>query len=117
VRVLGEEPGLGLPNQQTKACPRFQTMHCWCPPATGPGQPHESDCVQYKRPVKVDFIEFEPIHGMELSQKEKQALAYVQAHALVTQAYAAAIECKNSAPVRPSPASSDTRRSVHSGRS
>jgi hypothetical protein len=37
VRVLGEEPGLGLPNQHTKACPRFQTMHCWCPPATGPG--------------------------------------------------------------------------------
>jgi hypothetical protein len=50
VRVLGEEPGLGLPNQHTKACPRFQTMHCWCPPATGPGQPHESDCFQYKRP-------------------------------------------------------------------
>jgi hypothetical protein len=50
--VLGEEPGLGLPNQHTKACPRFQTMHCWCPPATGPGQPHESTCVQYKRPVK-----------------------------------------------------------------
>jgi hypothetical protein len=32
VRVLGEEPGLGLPNQHTKACPRFQTTHCWCPP-------------------------------------------------------------------------------------
>jgi hypothetical protein len=52
VRVLGEEPGLGLPNQHTKACPRFQTMHCWCPPATGPGQPHESDCVQYKRTLQ-----------------------------------------------------------------
>ncbi len=51
MRVLGEEPGLGLPNQHTKACPRFQTMHCWCPPATGPGQPHEKDCVHYKRPV------------------------------------------------------------------
>ena len=25
-------------------------MHCWCPPATGPNQPHEKDCVQYKRP-------------------------------------------------------------------
>jgi hypothetical protein len=35
VRVLGEEPGPGLPNQHAKACPRFQTMHCWCPPATG----------------------------------------------------------------------------------
>jgi hypothetical protein len=39
VRVLGEEPGLGQPNQHTKACPRFQTMHCWCPPATGPVGP------------------------------------------------------------------------------
>ena len=37
--MLGEEPGLGLPNQHTKACPRFQAMHCWCPPATGPNQP------------------------------------------------------------------------------
>ena len=51
MRVLGEEPGLGLPNQHTKACPRFQAMHCWCPSATGPNQPHEIDCVQYKRPV------------------------------------------------------------------
>jgi hypothetical protein len=49
VRVLGEEPGLGLPNQHTKACPRFQTMHCWCPPATGPNPPHEKDCFQYTR--------------------------------------------------------------------
>jgi hypothetical protein len=23
-------------------------MHCWCPPATGPGQPHEPGCVKYK---------------------------------------------------------------------
>jgi hypothetical protein len=53
VRVLGEEPGLGLPNQHTKACPRFQTMHCWCPPATGPGQPHEKDCSHYRRPATV----------------------------------------------------------------
>jgi hypothetical protein len=51
VRVLGEEPGPGLPNQHTKACPRFQTMHCWCPPATGPGQPHQSDSSHYSRPV------------------------------------------------------------------
>jgi hypothetical protein len=26
-------------------------MHCWCPPATGPNQPHQIDCVQYKRPI------------------------------------------------------------------
>jgi hypothetical protein len=51
VRVLGEEPGPGLPNQHAKACPRFQTMHCRCPPATGPNQPHLSDCVHYKRPI------------------------------------------------------------------
>src|ERR1700694_1804391 len=45
-----KEPGLGLPNQHAKACPRFQTMHCWCPPAAGPNQPHLSSCTQYKRP-------------------------------------------------------------------
>jgi hypothetical protein len=39
------------PDSHTKACPRFQTMHCWCPPATGPGQPHEKDCSRYSRPV------------------------------------------------------------------
>jgi hypothetical protein len=129
-------------------------MHCWCPPATGPGQPHESDCVQYKRPpfhfnvkvplfpvgkyyfktaptlppgsfgqygqyghvqyyqaidaqayaaavkavcaedsvdAAVDFIDFGPIqlHPMGLSQKEKQSLAYVQAHAMAAKAKAA----------------------------
>jgi hypothetical protein len=26
-------------------------MHCWCPSATGPGQPHQSDCFQYKQPI------------------------------------------------------------------
>jgi hypothetical protein len=46
-----KNPGLGLPNQHTKACPRFQAMHCWCPPATGPGQPHLSSCSHFKRPV------------------------------------------------------------------
>jgi hypothetical protein len=46
--VLGEEPGLGLPNQHAKACPRFQTPYCWCPPATGPGQPHQKDCYHYR---------------------------------------------------------------------
>jgi hypothetical protein len=48
VRVLGEEPGLGLPNQHTKACPRFQATHCHCPPATGPNQPHEPGCSHFK---------------------------------------------------------------------
>jgi hypothetical protein len=145
-------------------------MHCWCPPATGPNQPHEIDCVQYRRPAKgalkgtlksgpffshglqysvphgpypmpktssiadpgkwtfgemaakiiadavaaaesatgqgalnaaelspekpsVDFIEFGPTHPMQLmqlSQKEKQSLAYVQAHAMQLQAQALA---------------------------
>ena len=26
-------------------------MHCWCPPATGPGQPHRDDCSHYRRPI------------------------------------------------------------------
>src|SRR5450759_710627 len=46
-----KNPDSDYPNQHTKACPRFQTLHCWCPPATGPGQPHEPDCVQYKCPI------------------------------------------------------------------
>jgi hypothetical protein len=25
-------------------------MHSWCPPATGPNQPHRDDCSHYKRP-------------------------------------------------------------------
>jgi hypothetical protein len=138
-------------------------MHCWCPPATGPNQPHQSDCVQYKRPtiqatvgsyhdwdlteagsglqytkidpeawtfgkmaakiiadavaaaesasgqgelpateippeispepppeLSVDFIEVGPIQPMQLTQqltqKEKQALAYVQSHAMAAHA-------------------------------
>ena len=28
----------------------FQTMHCRCPSATGPGQPHLVGCTMYKRP-------------------------------------------------------------------
>ena len=55
MRVLGEEPGLGLPNQHAKACPRFQTMRCWCPSATGPNQPHGSNCFQYKRPLTLTY--------------------------------------------------------------
>jgi hypothetical protein len=27
-------------------------MHCWCPPATGPGQPHLSSCSHFKRPAQ-----------------------------------------------------------------
>jgi hypothetical protein len=46
-----KNPDSDYPNQHTKACPRFQTMHCWCPSATGPGQPHQSDCFQYKQPI------------------------------------------------------------------
>ena len=90
MRVLGEEPGLGLPNQHTKACPRFQTMHCWCPPATGPGQPHESDCVQYTRPTKATWagiskFESGPFFGHGLQYEAKLS-------AMQTQAYNAALE-------------------------
>jgi hypothetical protein len=64
--VLGEEPGPGLPNQHTKACPRFQTMHCWCPPATGPGQPHEKDCSHFKKVVPCEACG-EPLIFIEAS--------------------------------------------------
>jgi hypothetical protein len=135
-----KNPDSDYPNQHTKACPRFQAMHCWCPSATGPGQPHLSGCSHFKRPIihaigsyhdwdlmeesepqytKIDpeawtfgemaakmiadataaaesasgqgelpAAEIKPdsiglielAHAM--SQKEKQALAYVQAHAM-----------------------------------
>jgi hypothetical protein len=44
-----KNPDPDYPNQHTKACPRFQAMHCWCPPATGPGQPHRADCSHYRK--------------------------------------------------------------------
>jgi hypothetical protein len=74
VRVLGEEPGLGLPNQHTKACPRFQTMHCWCPPATGPSQPHEKDCFHYRRP------DFWIGHEMQAQTFAAAALSWMETH-------------------------------------
>jgi hypothetical protein len=36
------------PNVHSKTCPQFKTVHCWCPPATGPGQPHLFGCTFYK---------------------------------------------------------------------
>jgi hypothetical protein len=35
-------------------------MHCWCPPATGPGQPHLSGCSHFKRlpPVKAHIASY-----------------------------------------------------------
>jgi hypothetical protein len=88
VRVLGEEPGLGLPNQHTKACPRFQAMHCWCPSATGPGQPHEKDCFQYTRP-EPETAKWAGISKFKSGPFFGHGLQYqVQAYAA-----AAAIEC------------------------
>ena len=95
MRVLGEEPGLGLPNQHTKACPRFQTMHCWCPPATGPNQPHLSSCTQYKRPLPGNTIDkiygLDHSHGLythqyKLSQSQIQLLTHAQAQTVDAQA-------------------------------
>ena len=95
VRVPGEEPGPGLPNQHAKACPRFQTMHCWCPPATGPGQPHESDCFQYTRPepetesetakwAGISKFESGPFfgHGLQYQAKISAMQAQAYNHAL-----------------------------------
>jgi hypothetical protein len=72
VRVLGEEPGPGLPNQHTKACPRFQTMHCWCPPATGPGQPHLSSCSHFKRPAVPTHAFIGSYHDWDLTEAEEE---------------------------------------------
>jgi hypothetical protein len=96
VRVRGEEPGLGLPNQHTKACPRFQTMHCWCPPATGPNQPHEKDCFQYTRPepsakwAGISKFKSSPFfgHGLQYSANPYEA----KLSAMQTQAYNAALK-------------------------
>jgi hypothetical protein len=121
--VLGEEPGLGLPNQHTKACPRFQTMHCWCPPATGPGQPHLSGCSHYSRPVPFQFsVKHHPATPATLDKKYVDlnvdlklpmksgpffghGMKYaVQQPLYQAQAYAAALswmEKQNTAPITP----------------
>jgi hypothetical protein len=83
-----KNPDSDYPNQHTKACPRFQATHCWCPPATGPGQPHRDDCCRYKRPEgwanpRLRTIGF----GMPYSKTYQTQLSVMQA-----QAYAAAFQ-------------------------
>lgn len=80
-------------------------MHCWCPPTTGPGQPHEPDCSRYKRlsatigeyadwaltdvPVKLDTGPFFG-HGLQYSANPYEAkLSDVQ---MQTQAYNHALQ-------------------------
>jgi hypothetical protein len=105
VRVLGEEPGLGLPNQHTKACPRFQTMHCWCPPATGPGQPHEKGCYQYMNynmSYTPDLISKCSLsHGSPHFEKPKGEIDYFLQAQLQAQAYNHALLWLNQASVYP----------------
>jgi hypothetical protein len=168
-----KNPDSDYPTSTRKPAPDSRRCTAGARPATGPGQPHEITCVQFKRPVKgelkgtlksgpffghglkyaipdpkpkqfklsppekfvgstvgsvvdpghwtfgdmaakiiadavaaaesasgqgalnaaellpetsVNFIDFGPIHPMQLSEKEKQALAYVQAHAMQLQA-------------------------------
>jgi hypothetical protein len=47
-------------------------MHCWCPPATGPNQPHRDDCSRYKRPAKYIPLESGPYQS-QLSVMQAQA--------------------------------------------
>jgi hypothetical protein len=90
-----KNPDSDYPNQHTKACPRFQTMHCWCPPATGPNQPHLSSCTQYKRPLPGNTIDkiyrLDHSHGLythqhKLSQSQIQLLTHTQAQTVNAQA-------------------------------
>jgi hypothetical protein len=57
-------------------------MHCWCPPATGPGQPHESTCYQYTRPdkVKSPFFSYGPPPPFEI-KSEGETDFFLQAQA------------------------------------
>jgi hypothetical protein len=70
-------------------------MHCWCPPATGPGQPHLSSCTQYKRPLPGNTIDkiygLDHSHGLythqyKLSQSQIQLLTHAQAQTVDAQA-------------------------------
>jgi hypothetical protein len=103
-------------------CPRFQTMHGWCPPATGPGQPHLSGCSHYSRPVPFQFsVKHHPATPATLDKKYVDlnvdlklpmksgpfghGMKYaVQQPLYQAQAYAAALswmEKQNTAPITP----------------
>jgi hypothetical protein len=104
VRVLGEEPGPGLPNQHAKFCPEYTSSHCWCPPATGPGQPHEPGCSHFKRPYHDWDYDLTEALAMNLHvQAQVQAynheLAKSYAHAEA--AYALAVKAVAAASVAP----------------
>jgi hypothetical protein len=76
-----KNPDSDYPNQYTKACPRFQAMHCWCPPATGPNQPHEKDCSRYKRPAKKYMpLKSGPFFGHGLQYQAKLSAVQAQAY-------------------------------------
>ncbi len=70
-------PDPDYPTSHAIACPRFQTMHCWCPPATGPGQPHESDCSHYKRPAFFGGLQYEATLSVMQAQAYNHALQWL----------------------------------------
>jgi hypothetical protein len=51
VRVLGEEPGLGQPNQPRDSLPQIPDDALLVPARDRPGRPHLSGCAFYQRPV------------------------------------------------------------------
>jgi hypothetical protein len=70
-------------------------MHCWCPPATGPGQPHEIGCFHYTRPAKPVPVTYAGVskykghffgHGLPYQAKLSDTT-------LQAKAYAMSIEC------------------------
>jgi hypothetical protein len=77
-----KNPDSDYPNQHTKACPRFQTLHCWCPPATGPGQSHQSNCFQYTwpEPFASQYLKTNSFFGHGLKYQAKLSASQVQAY-------------------------------------
>jgi hypothetical protein len=94
-----KNPDSDYPNQHTKASPRFQTMHCWCPPPTGPGQPHKSDCSHYKRPEPSKLSG--PFFGHGLTYGFMSKTYTSKLNQQQAQAYAAALEWLEKGDVTP----------------
>jgi hypothetical protein len=87
-------------------------MHCWCPPATGPNQPHEKDCSHYKQPSIADPSPDPSINKIYIpvpTPKFRPVKSPFFGHGFQAQTYAAAMEWLDRYDVKPLVATSLVR--------